>query len=62
MSEALSFRWLPEECCQDVEDPYRVWGLCNVLEADARVEENTIKIVKNDPFVESLHDLHMISF
>ena len=30
----------------NIEDPYRLWGLCVVLGANIRVEENTIKIVK----------------
>jgi len=33
-----------------------------MLGADIRVEENTIKIAENNPFIECLHDLHMISF
>jgi len=46
--EPLSFKWLLEECRQGVEDLYRLWGLCIMLKADVRVEENAIKIVKND--------------
>ena len=48
------------ECRQGVEDLYGLWGPCIMLMAAVRVEENAIKIVKNDPFIECLHDLHMI--
>ena len=46
----------------ELEDSYRLWGLCIMLRVDVKVDGNVIKIVKNDPFIECLHDLHMISF
>jgi len=33
-----------------------------MLGADIRIEGNAIKIIKNDSFIECLHDLCMISF
>jgi len=33
-----------------------------MLRADIKVGGNVIKIAENDPFIECLHDLHMISF
>jgi len=32
-----------------------------MLRVDIRVEGNAIKIAKDDPLIECLHDLHMIS-
>ena len=62
MSEPPSFRWLPGECRQGAEDPYRLWRLCILLRADIRVEGNAIKIAKTNSFIECFHDLHMILF
>ena len=60
--EPPSLRWLSEECHQGVDDPNSLWRLFIMLGADIKVEGNTIKIAKNDAFIECLHDLHMISF
>ena len=62
MDEPSSFRWLPEECHQGIDDPYMLQA-CELYSGQTLgLGENTIKIAKNDPFIECLRDLHMISF
>ena len=60
MGKLSSFRRLPKGCCQG-EDLRESLRLCTMLRVDIRVGGNTIKIAENDYFIESLHDLHMIS-